>query len=120
MDSFYLDSIYHLQASASEMANVTHEGIVTIACSWTFTLLALLSLWAVHLARRRQPDTMRLDDLLVYFAFLCSVILTSITTWAILREGLYQHLNSVSYGEAELIAKVSGSMISSGPLLNRR
>lgn len=102
------------------MANVTHEGIVTIACSWTFTLLALLSLWAVHLARRRQPDTMRLDDLLVYFAFLCSVVLTSITTWAILREGLYQHLDSVSYGEAELIARVSGSMISSGPLLNRR
>lgn len=92
------------------MANITHEGIVTIACSWTFTLLALLSLWAVRLARRRKTNNASLDDLLVYFSFLCSFLLTSITTWAILREGLYQHLSSISYSEAELIAKVSGQM----------
>ncbi|KAF2463436.1 uncharacterized protein BDR25DRAFT_297963 [Lindgomyces ingoldianus] len=87
------------------MANITHEGIVTIACSWTFALLALLSLWAIYLARRREAGIVRSEDLLVYFAFLCSVVLTSITTWAVLREGLYQHLNSVPYSEMELIAK---------------
>lgn len=90
------------------MTNITHEGIVTVACSWTFALLALLSLSAIHWNRLYLKKGMHLEDYLLLFSFACSVGLTSVMTWAIFREGLYQHLDNVSYSEAELMARVSG------------
>ncbi|KAL6712919.1 hypothetical protein ACLMJK_009474 [Lecanora helva] len=76
--------------------------IVTIACGWTFTTLASLTLVSFfwdHKSRTRAGDYM------MVLAFIIAVALVILTTWAILNEDFGRQVSEVSKDKQEVLVK---------------
>ncbi|KAI1756480.1 hypothetical protein F4782DRAFT_482693 [Xylaria castorea] len=84
----------------------TGVGWLTIILGWVLTALALLSvilyIWSKSV--KRQPLCL-FDDFLLYYSFLQSLALMSVTTWAVVVEGQGQHQSAESRSQFELVAK---------------
>ncbi|KAI9706746.1 MAG: hypothetical protein M1820_004716 [Bogoriella megaspora] len=85
---------------------LTHNAIKTLVLSWTFAFLATIFTIGLICSRHlgRLPVT-RFDDLLFFAAYICSLALVSVTTWAISQEGQGEHIDNVTQSEAAWIAK---------------
>ena len=78
-------------------------GRTTIVCSWIFTALAGVAVWAQFVKARRFMQT---DDFLIFGAFVIALVLVAQTTWAILDEGQGEHVIDESQTHLALIARV--------------
>ena len=67
--------------SSIHSGELSHIGIITIACSWTFTLLAFISLYLFVNTRRvqRKKDgiALEVDDFILITAFILTVLLVA-------------------------------------------
>ena len=90
-------------AISGEYSNIA---IITIVLSWTFTLLAFLSLLLLFYARHTLAIILGADDIVLIVAFVLIVLLVSQTTWAIVDEGQGRHITDVSTKQISLVARV--------------
>lgn len=89
------------------MHEYTSLAVCTLAVNWSLTLLAFLAIVAICWVGLILPSTRpSLDDILAIAAFLISIVLVSLSTWAIVGEGLGEHQRDVSASHLELAAKV--------------
>lgn len=85
----------------------TSLAICTLVVNWTLTLLALLIVLAVCCFKiTSRCQKIRLDEILVLVAFIISLVLVSLSTWAIVDEGQGKHQQDVSTSHLEIAAKV--------------
>ncbi|KAF2230124.1 hypothetical protein EV356DRAFT_536682 [Viridothelium virens] len=81
------------------------NAVDTLILSWIFTFLATVSMlgfiWSRHLAKAHVGS----DDLLLFAAYISSLGLVAVTTWAISLEGQAEHLDNLTRSEAAWIAK---------------
>lgn len=84
--------------------------LVTITCSWTFLVIALLSVSLLLWARRIQKH-LRSDDYLILLTLATTVALIAQTTWAIVDEGQDNHEAEISKQKFALVVRVGLSVI---------
>ncbi|KAI0117884.1 hypothetical protein GGR51DRAFT_270179 [Nemania sp. FL0031] len=81
----------------------TTVGWLTIILGWILTTLALVSVILYIWSRGHLKVSV--DDILLYLSFLISLVLMSVTTWAVVVQGQGQHESSESRSQFELVAK---------------
>ena len=89
------------------------NAVNTLVLSWTFAFLAAVSMIGFIWSRHLSKVPTGLDDLLLFAAFIFSLVLLCVTTWAISLEGQGEHLDNLTQSEAAWIAKASLSLFSS-------
>ncbi|POS71948.1 integral membrane protein [Diaporthe helianthi] len=88
------------------MHDFTSIAVCTLAVNWSLTVLAFLAIIAICWVGLILPSARpSLDDVLVIMAFLISMVLVSLSTWAIVDEGLGRHQQDVSASHLEIAAK---------------
>ncbi|KAF6238907.1 hypothetical protein HO173_002779 [Letharia columbiana] len=70
--------------------------LITIICSWTFLVVALLGVSLLIWARRNTKIGLGLDDYLTVLALATTIALVAQTTWAIADEGQDDHEAEIS------------------------
>ena len=80
--------------------------LVTIACSWTFLIIALLSVSLLLWDRRIRKLRLDADDYVIILAFAATVALIAQTTWAIVDEGQDDHEAAIQKTKIALIVRV--------------
>lgn len=81
--------------------------LITIVCSWTFLVIALLGVSLLLWVRLRIQKTIGLEDYLTISALAATIALVAQTTWAIVDEGQDDHEAEVSRTKLALVVRVS-------------
>lgn len=79
--------------------------LITIVCSWTFLMIALLSVSILIWFRRTRNQKLGPDEYLILFAFVTTFAIVAQTTWAIVDEGQDDHEAEVSRTKFALIVR---------------
>lgn len=95
-----------------EAFETTVVGWLTIILGWVLTALALLSVVIYIWSKGVNGTPHRLDDILLYLSFIISLVLMSLTTWAVVVEGQGRHQSAESRSQFDLVAKVSNYVFS--------
>lgn len=85
---------------------ISNLGVRTIALSWTFVPICVVVVGLHILHRLHGPRSLGLDDWLLIGASLATLILVTMTTWAIADEGFDQHLEVGSSSKLALVSHV--------------
>lgn len=80
--------------------------LITIACSWTFLVLALLCVSLLLWVRRIKKSRLGLDDYVILVAFAATVALIAQTTWAVVDEGEDDHEAAIRRTKFSLVVRV--------------
>ena len=78
-------------------------GRATIICSWVFAALAGIGV-CTQIVKART--SVKADDILIFSAFVVSLMLVAQTTWAVIDEGQGEHVNNQLRTHLALIARV--------------
>lgn len=84
----------------------TSLAICTLVVNWTLTILALFSMFVIHIFKKRRGMEYRVDDALVCAAFVVGLVFVMLSTWAIIDEGQGEHQQNVSESQLTRAAKV--------------
>ena len=85
--------------------------LITIVCSWTFLMIALLGVSLLIWSRRIKKIGLSLDTYLTILALAITIALVAQTTWAIVDEGQDSHEAEISKTEFALVVKVGLSTV---------
>ncbi|KAI0486461.1 hypothetical protein F4859DRAFT_371401 [Xylaria cf. heliscus] len=88
-----------------EAFNTTSVGWLTIILGWVLSALALLSVTIYIWSKIINRAAHHLDDVLLYLSLLISLVLMSVTTWAVVVEGQGRHQSAESRSQFDLVAK---------------
>lgn len=80
--------------------------LITIACSWTFLVIALLGVSLLLWVRRRKKSRLDPDDYMIILALAATIALIAQTTWAIVDEGEDDHEAAIQRTKFALIVRV--------------
>ena len=80
--------------------------LITIACSWTFLVIALFGVILLLWVRRIQKLRLGPDDYVIIIAFAATVALIAQTTWAIVDEGEDDHEAAIQRTKFSLVVRV--------------
>lgn len=80
--------------------------LITIVCSWTFLMIALLGVSLLIWSRRIGKIGLGLDGYLTILALAMTVALIAQTTWAIVDEGQDDHEAEISRTKFALVIRV--------------
>ena len=80
--------------------------LITIACGWTFLVIAMLGVSLLLWSRRISNAGIALDDYLTMLALATTVALIAQTTWAIVDEGQDSHEVEISSTKFGLVVRV--------------
>lgn len=71
-----------------EEQNAPNIAIITLVLGWVFALVTMLSLAGLVCARHMKKISLRIDDYLLFVAFVIAIALAAHTTWTVVDEGL--------------------------------
>lgn len=81
-------------------------GLITLVCSWTFTVIATLATGLSIRAPIPKQRSFRLEDCIQIAAYLVTVVLVAQITWAIVDESQDKHVTEIPRSQLVLIANV--------------
>ncbi|ROV89875.1 hypothetical protein VPNG_10248 [Cytospora leucostoma] len=87
------------------MQRYTSLAICTLTVNWALTFLGFLTMVAVYEYKRKTPGSFRVDDFLIFSAFVVGVVLVGLQTWAIVDEGQGQHQQDIPVSQVARAAK---------------
>ncbi|KAI0164166.1 hypothetical protein GGR57DRAFT_452614 [Xylariaceae sp. FL1272] len=77
----------------------------TLILGWVLTILAALSVLGLVLSCRARKSSQHYDDIFLYLSLVLSVVLMSLTSWAIVTQGQGQHEITESHSQLERVAR---------------
>lgn len=87
----------------------SYVGLITIICGWVLAAFAMLAVTIEIRDKIVKISTIGVNGLCLILATTISIVLTIVTTWAVLDEGQGEHMEEENAMEIALVAKVSCS-----------